>query len=55
MTRNDKFRNEHIAETLKVDMFGLKIRQRRLKWHGHVWAEDQTTKAEMAWSCEMSG
>ena len=31
VTRKDKIRNEHIRGTLKVDRFGQKVRQSRLR------------------------
>ena len=36
MTKKENIRNEHIRGTLKVDMFGQKVRQSRLGWCGHV-------------------
>ena len=40
MTRKDKIRNEHIGGH-KVDRFGQKIRQSRLRWHGHAKHQDE--------------
>ncbi len=40
VTRKDKFMNEHIRGTLKVDRFGQKVRQSRLRWYGHEKRQD---------------
>ena len=36
VTWKDNTRNEHIRGTLKMDRFGLKVRQSRLLVYGHV-------------------
>ena len=36
VTRKDKIRNEHIRSTVKVERLGMKIREGRLRWYGHV-------------------
>ena len=36
VTRKDKIRNEHIRSTVKVERLGMKIREARLRWYGHV-------------------
>ena len=38
MTRKDKIRNEYIRSTIKV---GMKMREGRLRWYGHVMSRDQ--------------
>ena len=41
VTRNDKIRNEYIRSTVKVERFGMKMREGRLRWYGHVKRRDQ--------------
>ena len=36
VTRKDKIRNEHIRCTVKVERLGMKMREGRLRWYGHV-------------------
>ena len=36
VTRKDKIRNEHIRSTVKVEWLGMKMREGRLRWYGHV-------------------
>ena len=40
VTRKDKIRNEHIR-TVKVERLGMKMREGRLRWYGHVMRRDQ--------------
>ena len=41
MTRKDKIRNEHIRDTVKVERLGIKMREGRLRWYGHVMRRNQ--------------
>ena len=41
VTRKDKIRNEHIRSTAKVERLGMKMREGRLRWYGHVMRRDQ--------------
>ena len=41
VTRKDKIRNEHIRSILKVERLGMKMREGRLRWYGHVMRRDQ--------------
>ena len=41
VTRKDKIRNEHIRNTVKIEQLGMKIREDRLRWYGHVMKRDQ--------------
>ena len=41
VTRKDKIRNEYIRGTVKVKRLGMKIREGRLRWYGHVMRKDQ--------------
>ena len=36
VTRKDKIRNEYISGTVKVEQLGMKMREGRLRWYGHV-------------------
>ena len=39
--RKDKIRNEYIRVTVKVEQLGMKMREGRLRWYGHVIRRDQ--------------
>ena len=41
VTRKDTIRNEYIRDTFKVNGLGMKTRERRLSWYGHVIKRDQ--------------
>ena len=41
VTRKDKIRNEFIRGTVKVERLGMKMREVRLRWYGHVIRRDQ--------------
>ena len=41
VTRKDKIRNEYIRSTVKVERLGIKMREGRLRWYGHVMRRDQ--------------
>ena len=41
VTRKDKIRNEFIRDTVKVEWLGMKMREGRLRWYGHVMRRDQ--------------
>ena len=41
VTRKDKIRNEYIRGTVKVERLGMKMREDRLRWFGHVMRRDQ--------------
>ena len=34
--KKDKIRNEYIKDTVKVEQLGMKMREVRLRWYGHV-------------------
>ena len=40
-TRKGKIRNEYIRGTVKVKRLGMKMREGRLRWYGHVMRRDQ--------------
>ena len=39
--RKDKIRNEYIRGTVKVERLGIKMREGRLRWYGHVMRREQ--------------
>ena len=41
VTRKDKIRNEYIRGTVKVERLGIKMREGKLRWYGHVMKRDQ--------------
>ena len=41
LTRKYKIRNKHIRSTVKVERLGMKMREGRLRWYGHVMRRDQ--------------
>ena len=41
VTREDKIRNEHIRSIVKIELLGMKMREGRLSWYGHVMRRDQ--------------
>ena len=41
VTRKDKIRNEYITSTIKVERLGMKMREGRLRWYGHVMRRDR--------------
>ena len=41
VTRKDKIRNEYIRGTVKVERLGIKMREGRLRWYGHMMKRDQ--------------
>ena len=41
VTRKDKIRNEYIRGAVKVEQLGMKMRDGRLRWYGHVMRRDR--------------
>ena len=41
VTRKDKIRDEYIRSTIKVKQLGMKMKEGRLRWYGHVMRRDQ--------------
>ena len=41
VTRKNKIRNKYIRVTVKVEWLGIKMREARLRWYGHVMRRDQ--------------
>ena len=41
VTRKDKIRNQHIRSIVKLERLGMKMKEGRLRWYGHVMRRDQ--------------
>ena len=41
VTKKDKIRNEYIRSTVKVERLGMKMKEGRLSWYGHVMRRNQ--------------
>ena len=50
VTRQDKIRNEYIRGTGKVERLGMKMREGKLRWYGHVVRRDQEYVGRKKWS-----
>ena len=55
VTRKDKIRNEHIRSTVKVERLGMKMREGRLRWYGHVMRRDQEYVERKMMEMELPG
>ena len=55
VTRKDKIRNEHIRSTVKVERLGMKMREGRLRWYGHVMRRDQEYVKRKMMEMELPG
>ena len=55
VTRKDKIRNKHIRDTVKVKRLGMKIREGRLRWYGHVMRRDQEYVGRKMMEMELPG
>ena len=55
VTRKDKIRNEYIGSTVKVERLGMKMREGRLRWYGHVMRRDQEYVGRKIMEMELSG
>ena len=55
VTRKDKIRNEHIRSSVKVERLGMKMREGRLKWYGHVMKRDQEYVGRKMMEMELPG
>ena len=53
--RKDKIRNEYIRSTVKVERLGMKMREGRLRWYGHVMRRDQEYVGRKMMEMELSG
>ena len=55
VTRKDKIRNEHIRSTVKIERLGMKMREGRLRWYGHVMKRDQEYVGRKMMEMELPG
>ena len=55
VTRKDKIRNENIRVTDKVERLGMKMREGRLRWCGHVMRKDQEYVGRRVMEMELPG
>ena len=55
VTRKDNIRNEHIRSIVKVERLGMKMREGRLRWYGHVMRRDQEYVGRKMMEMELSG
>ena len=55
VTRKDKIRNEYIRRTAKVEQLGMKMREGRLRWYGHVMRRDQEYVGRKMMETEIPG
>ena len=55
VTRKDKIRNEHIRSTVKVERLGMKMREGRLRWYGHVMRRGQEYVKRKMMKMELPG
>ena len=55
VTRKDKIRNEYIRGTVKVERLGMKMREGRLRWYGHVMRRDQEYVERKMMEMELPG
>ena len=55
VTRKDKIRNEYIRGTVKVEQLGIKMREGRLRWYGHVMRKDQQYVGRRVMEMEILG
>ena len=53
--RKNKIRNEHIRSTIKVERLGMKMREGRLRWYGHVMRRDQEYVGRKMMEMELPG
>ena len=55
VTRKDKIRNEYIRGTVRVERLGMKMREGRLRWYGHVIRRNQEYVGRKMMEMELSG
>ena len=55
LTRKDKIRNEYIRSTVEVQRLGMKMREGRLRWYGHVMRRDKEYVARKMIEMELPG
>ena len=55
VTRKDKIRNEYIRGTVKVKRLEMKMRERRLRWYGHIMRRYQKYVGRRMMEMELTG
>ena len=55
VTRKNKIRKEHIRSTVKVERLGMKVKEGRLRWYGHVMRKDQEYVRRKMMEMELTG
>ena len=55
VTRKDKIRNEFIRRTVKVERLGIKMRDGRLRWYGHVMSRNEEYVGRKIMEMELPG
>ena len=55
VTRKDKIRNECIRSTVKVERLGMKMREGRVRWCGHVMRRDHEYVGRKIMEMELPG
>ena len=55
VTRKHKIKNEYIRSTVKVECLGMKMREVRLRWYGHVMRKDQECVGRKIMEMELLG
>ena len=55
VTRKDKIRNEYIRSTIKIERLGMKMKEGRLRWYGHIMRRDQEYVERKVMEMELPG
>ena len=55
VTKKDKIRNEYIMGTVKIKRLGMKMREGRLRWYGHVMRRGQEYVRRTVMEMELPG
>ena len=55
MTRKDKIRNDSNRGTIKIERLGMKMREGRLRWCGHVMRRNQKYVERAVMEMELLG
>ena len=55
VTRKDKIRNEYNRDTVKIERLGMKMREGRLRWYGHVMRRYQEYVGRKMMEMELPG
>ena len=55
VTRKDKIKNEYIRDTVKVEQLGMKMREGKLRWYGHIMRREQQYIGRRVMEMELPG